>query len=413
MIRQIKVKGRSYAVGLWWQVPPKPVDSRKAMVLQARQRAQQFSQEQYDTVALRRHQYGLGRADGKVSGMPALAAALNPKALSFLGVFCLEGTAEDGLWWVCGIRQGSVAGDGDMAYASYEEAHKASLKLLNVMRTCDQRLTCETPEKSLDAIGSMLRPDAKLEPLYPVPGQARRRALLAGGIVIMLAAGWSVNHVLERRAAHEAHFSLQARQALQADRRAAIETHAGDYFERPWETEPRPDVLVAGCVRDVLAVPLVSQGWIAESVDCTAARLLVTWAHQPGASYVQLPDKARLSSKNPRQAISSLPRQPVAHGSVASSLWDVAWTTRIFAQLTQDAGIALRLPWDKPERKKVEGIEISAPWAKGRLELSALPASLVTSDGFINRLGEMPGLVVTHVTFTTDWTIQGVIYARP
>lgn len=63
MIRQIKVKGRSYAVGLWWQVPPKPVDSRKAMVLQARQRAQQFSQEQYDTVALRRHQYGLGRAE--------------------------------------------------------------------------------------------------------------------------------------------------------------------------------------------------------------------------------------------------------------------------------------------------------------------------------------------------------------
>lgn len=414
MIRQVKVKGRSYAVGLWWQVPPRPVDSRKAMVLQARQRAQQFSQEQYNTVALRRHQYGLGRADGKISSVPALAAALNPQALSFLGVFCLEGDAQEGLWWVCGIRQGSVAGDGDMTYVSYEEAHKASLKLLNVMRTCDQRLTCDTPEKSMDAIGAMLRSDAKLEPLYPVPGQARRRMLFAGGILAVVAAWIGGAHVLEQRAAREAHLNLQSRQAIQANRRAEIETNAGNYFDRPWETEPRPDALVASCVRDVLAVPLVSQGWMAESVDCTSTRLLITWAHQPGASYLRLPDKARLSSKNPRQAVSSLSRPNLpASEAAAPSLWDVAWATRVFAQLTQDAGIALRLPWDKPERKKVEGIEISAPWVKGRLELSSLPANLLVSGDLINRLANVPGLVITHITLSNDWSIQGVVYARP
>lgn len=409
---------RDYAIDLWWQVPKGGMASAKIMRTHARARAREREagdpEHPYNVVALRRHQFGLGCMDGQIRKLPSLAAALNPNVLSFVGVFCFGGTEDEGVWWLCAIREGSVAGDGDRVYPSLSAAREGVRKLLNYMGTSGvSQVEKTTPEESLAYIAPLLRPDARLEALFPdVAARARLRRAIAFGLFIAVA-GYAGFFWWERREEQQEILAFQAEQARLRKAGQLMRESAAEQFPRPWLTAADNRAMLADCIKSAGEQPLSINGWELAETVCGQNAVTVKYAHRPGASYVNLPDFLTLAGNGTDTAERRIPIAPGKRRD-QPELMKVSSVKRALYQLAQDYSLRVRDNWKPQASKVVKKTEIKAPWQAGRFELHNVPLGCLLSGELGTRL-ELPGCIVESVLFEPgkNATIKGAVHAYP
>lgn len=421
MIHTVRIgvgKGaRDYAINLWWQVPKGGMASSKVMLDHARERAQVKGADTspYNVVALRRHQFGLGRQEGPLRKLPSLAAALNPRVLSFIGIFCFEGTAEDGVWWLCAIREGSVAGDGDKVYPSLAAAREEVRKLLNYMgATGVTQVEKMTLEESVAYITPLLRPDARLEALFPdVAARARFRRFVAAGLFIAVA-GYAGFAWWEHRTEQRKILAFQAEQArIQRDGQRMRDS-AADQFPRPWLNAPDPATMLAACMKTAGEQPLSISGWELTETVCTQQSVIVRYHHRPGASYVDLPNYLSLTGNGTDTAERTMPLVMETRRN-QPKLRNVSSIKLGLYQLAQDYGLRVRETWQPQASKVVQKTELTAPWQAGRFELHEVPPGCLLSGELGTRLENLPGCMVESIVLAPgkNATIKGAVHAYP
>lgn len=418
MIRTVTIGNRDYAIDLWWQVPKGGMAGAKVMRTHARARAREREADDpehpYNVVALRRHQFGLGYMEGQVRRIPSLAAALNPNVLSFVGVFCFEGTEEDGVWWLCAIREGSVAGDGDRVYPSLADAREGVRKLLNYMGTSGvSQIEKTTPEESLSYIMPLLRPDARLEPLFQdVAARARLRRAIAFCLFIA-AAGYAALSWWDHRTEQKEMLAFQAEQARIRKEGQRIQESIAEQFPRPWLNAVDNGAMLAACMKTAGEQPLYINGWRLRETICGPKSVTVRYEHRPGASYVNLPEFLTLIGDGTDTAERKIPIAPEKRREQAA-LPTLSFVKRSLYQLAQDYRLRVRDSWKAPASKVVKKTEITAPWQAGRFELHNVPLACLLSGEIGARL-DLPGCIVESVVLETgkNATIKGVVHAYP
>ena len=120
-----------------------------------------------------------------------------------------------------------------------------------------------------------------------------------------------------------------------------------------------------------------------------------------------------LDPQKPKIATSSRPLPPLAgtNRSVSSLLSqkDAARNA-----LTQHFRLNLKkLAFAKRQTKTVEKISLSCPWVKASFELDHVPAFLMADYVSLGKaLYEIPGLIVTEISYSDNWTIRSELYAH-
>lgn len=418
-MKLVQLKGKTYAVDLWWQVRSGGPAKRKEMLRMARETADMLKKSDgscYTCVAVRTEQYGLGICTLPVPTLHSLAASIRPPAQSFIGVFHFsEG------WWVCGISQGTVAATGDCLLATEGEARQHAAKLRGLFGTCQEEL-CLTETESAAFLVPLLSPEARLERLYIDQQQVRRVIALGLGCAALAATLFGVKHFFDAR---QNEVAIQmARQFMQSKeaRRQEILADPGQYFTPVWLEKPLASDKADQCLPAMHQTAAASNGWHLESVNCSGsgagARLKIVRQHRPGANYVSLPLNAVFENRegniNSKKVISSQSLPPISDSRPVIPLLSRSKASGQLYQLTQSVGAKLRLSWGAPEKKTVGEVEVSAPWQTGTWEYTELPAVLLLSGDFFALLQAIPGLGLEEIAFdnaTNKWKLRGFVYA--
>lgn len=406
-VSTVQIAAKTYVVDLWWQVRVGNAASRKSMLLTARETALELK-ENFNCVALRPQQYGLGRTESQTGGAvghPSLAAALRPQvqiAQGFLGIFCLhEG------WWVCAISRGAIAATGDRLFED-ETSARSHVRQLKDLFGSSVEIVCATPEESEQLLTPLLASDARVEKLFPDPDQRKAWMRVGMGCLVFVLLGFALKQVWDSRVQESA---LQStRQLLQSKeaRRQEILIDPGRHFDQSWRKSPNVQAQGGICLSALLAVPLASNGWALNSASCKPGSLNLQWGHRPGASYTQLPEGARLD--DPKKATVQRTLSRAEPRQLENLLSRPAITARLY-ELTRSANCRLRLSWASREKKVINEVEVQAPWVRGNWELEAVPASVLLS-GELLALLSVPGLSLTELTLDKkNWKIKGLVYA--
>ncbi len=241
MTRIVECAGRSYAVGLWWQIRSGGVAGKKAMLKAVQEMAARFEAEGYSHTALRAEQYGLGRHDGGApwpSKTLSLAAALRPRQDAWLGIFCLD-DSENPLWWVCATLRGFVVAEGDAVFDSKDKAQVAADDLRLAMDNSGLTIvTLDSPEESWAFLRPLLEPETPLIPLFKKK-RDQRLGLLIGAIAALLALGcgglyWLHSGYQATQKAEQRALQLAAQEAKKRD----VLANPARYFKAEWLTAP-------------------------------------------------------------------------------------------------------------------------------------------------------------------------------
>lgn len=414
MLHILERSGKSYAVGLWWQVADHP--GTRKMLEQARATAQSAGGE-FNCVVLLPRQYGLGHVDGRIPRVRSLAASMKPGHASYLGIFRLEeALGDDGLWWVCALRQGMITAEGDRLCTTREEAQRHAHSLREIGGAFDHEETFVSVSESTAALEGYLAPASillgthALRPLNDDADRSRNRKLfaIAAAMLLLLAYGaqqWSI----AREEAHQRELAQLAIASREASRKALLAS-GSQHFGQPWNGQVQPLGRAAQCLSSMMAMPLFASGWKLETVTCADDAVITRWEHQAGASYTSLPAGSRLDSSTVATGRVVLP--PVPDRTATQTLRTVAEASAHLYQLTQDVSAKLRLSFDLPDRKTVDGVELIAPWVRGQWEMSELPHALLQDLALPSNLQNCPGLVLTGIEQKGGaWTFKGNIYA--
>lgn len=416
-MRTVQIADKSYAVGLWWQVRPGGPAKKKIMLKLARETAAGFASDQYNCVAIRQHQYGLGamqlrRAQDIFPGnLVPLAAALRPLGNqdAFLGIFCLT----EGLWWVCGIVRGIIAADGDAIFSTEEEARAAASSLRMLIEDVGiVEVVHTSPEASREYLAPLLWPEPSLVPLHDTNRRQRLSRLGMVGVVLLAVSAVAYWVYEEYQVREQSRLIAQQAIAKDAQRKDQL-AHPERYFKKNWLSAP--SILDAGkqCSELILSLPLVSNAWMLEEATCSPAEnLMVTWAHAKGASFVEPPAGAEITSPQRAMERRTLPRLPPRLSN--RSLLTKNDATAVLYQITQNTGSQVTLSWEAPEQFRIDNkTSVTAPWQRGNFEFKNLPAQTALGPDLFGALS-LPGVMFTSVTLHTQnstWTIKGSIYA--
>ena len=417
-MRFVKIKKHSFAVGLDWYVLEKRHESIN-YAEQAAKVAEDANGETPDMVALRPRQYGFGVSQGQTAYAKARALAASLKISgSFLGVFRFSDIGGD-YWWVCAIKESLVSAMGDKVFESEEKALASLPGIKDILGDFDQEIVCDTTEKSVEWLAPLLMPDYlgrnRLRPVHGGPARAGslKKTLLAVGLVLALAYG--VNEFLDWRTAQEAVRFAQSAVINKEKRKRELLAHPEEHFPKPWERSQPVSEFLHLCRNGMLSQPTIYNGWLLDAVSCDGQTLTVNWIHSPGAAYEALPPNSRLTSARSAVAqsrLSGLSGRKIQPGDYREFPGRDAAQRHLY-QLTQDAGLLLKFSgFSAPDKKTVESIELTAPWVRGKWELTQIPSSLLLDSSFFKTL-ELPGLTLTGFGYAKNvWSLKGEIYAN-
>jgi hypothetical protein len=414
-MRLLEFNGRTYAVGLWWQVTD---PGAKKVLAKARSTAA-IADDGYDSVVLMPRQFGLGRFPGGSRRKAySLAASLRVSVASYLGLFRLEeGVGDDGLWWVFAVRNGLISAEGDRLFPTREEAgdHARSLKDLGgdfeleevFSEQAQSRIALQ--DRLASPRGLFDRGHAVL-PLHEDRQGQKRRAVIAASIAGFALVSFGANYWLDAREVEKQRDAMrEVVRARESARQHAL-ANAASYFIHLWETEPNPAQRAEQCMDRMRSVPLVASGWLLDAVTCSNDSLVISWAHQPGASFLTPPLGAHVEARTAtsRDSLSRITPSPSLE-----PLRSVSEITAHLYQVTQDASAKLRLSWSAPDKKKIDGVEVVAPWVRGTWELASVPAASLADGSLPHALSTLPGLVLSSIEYRGGvWTIKGVTHAN-
>jgi hypothetical protein len=416
----VDIAGRTYAVGLWWQIRSGGPVGKKVMMKAAREKAarvasvQGVDYEDFNYVALRAEQYGLGYYDGLLPAKAvSLAAALRPleKQDAFLGVFCLD----ESRWWVCGILRDQVLADTDKVCDSKEKALAEADELRRQLETATglTEVIRESPEASQAYLIPLLLPE---EPLTYLPKRERdQRRMRLGIIGVILALAlvcglyWVYSGYQARQETQRNTVRLAEREAKKQD----ILAHPERYFHAEWRDAPYLVMAGRQCAVALSALPIAANAWKLEKAVCQpGGALRVSWTHTQGASFVALPAGARLVTPQEATESHTLPGLPGRPKPPLTPLLTKDQATAALYDLTQYTTSQLTLQWDSPEQYRLdEETTVQAPWQRGQFTLAHVPVAALLGSDLFGALGYPGAMLVSLSRKNNDVTLKGAIYA--
>ena len=414
-MRRVVINKRHWAVGLQWFT-----SNAKQSEPDLRRAAGKLDHA-LDMVAYRQRQYGFAVSGGSVRdwlGVRALAAAVRITSPSFLGLFCLAD--QDGeFWWVFATSQSLIVGMGDQVFPTRIEAEEWIESLKGLLdsdfaetvscATMDESLQWLTPLISAGPFSRFRGRNGYLQPLQPLPGQRRKLAVMCSLAAVLLLGGYGFKKFLDHQAGKRAMEAARIAMANKEQHKQELLAHPERYFQQPWITAPAVDELVSRGVAALLRLPISASGWVLERAVFDGVGVVVTWGHRPGADYVHLPLSARIES--PQKAISRLPALGHRVKRPVEPLLPREECTRLLYQGTQLMGAHLRLTYNNPEKKRVDNIEITAPWMRGQWEVSEVPAAMLEDAALPKVFSCIPGIMLESITFEKNvWIIKGAVY---
>ncbi|MCT4625658.1 type 4b pilus protein PilO2 [Halodesulfovibrio sp.] len=399
-------------------------------------RAASIPESNFNCVAIRRDQFGLGKAEGKTKHVPSLICALVKRSHpTWVGRMLLEASNGQLVWWVCAIKNGRIYADGDAVFLSKEEAEKrlqehksffdwptdATLEAeLIAEGKLPYEVLTETVEETREQLSGLIKPAEKLRPLEQRSLHPIFYWLL---LILLCGAGFK---------AYEEYHSEQLRKAARAQRLALEQTAEKtlaeirnapeQFFNRYWQSQPQAKKAALLCISSIKGLPLYSNGWELSAVTCTNAgtswNLLSEWQYSPAASFTRLPsvsDSVRLG-KDPKKAFASSRLTLAAERPPAALITKADARSRLF-QLAAAAEAVASLSWSPPEvhvEKPVLGkpVTFPAPWQKADWTLTRVPFSALAPDALPEQLNAIPGVVISSVSYSRNqWKLSGEIYA--
>lgn len=400
-MRVVKIGRTKYAIGLWWQIEQA---AGQGSIGRARRHALALGTP-LNSVVVRENQYGFGQGAKRLT-TPSLAACLAQRLPSALAV-C---TIEDNLWWVFAAKNGLVAAEGDWIADSWQAAVDHAAYLRQMLNLPEAQLfpnrdsSATWIQDSIKADSGALRTlwlmsSCRLRPLNS--SRSKVAAVLALFAAVMLY--------------HAGFFSSSVDvQLALAARRLEIMAHPDRYFVRPWMNYPPPTVWSSRCLKEILALPVIDQGWEFDAAVCVDETLTTQWKFSSGASFLHLPQGAELFTPTMAQRVQYLPKAPSAPDTKLRSRDENA---RMLYEVANILGLELQLTWNgKSTQTYQEGslsVALTAPWQEGRFTFSKVPTLLVLDGSFYAMLESIPGLVLQEMSHRNEhWELKGFTHAR-
>jgi hypothetical protein len=403
-------EGQSYCIGLWWQTLPGGRSvAKKTIIKTAKEKAKSFAASDYNYVAVRTSQYGLGHfSDVPSRKTVSLAASLRTQRQndSLIGIFNFGPE----LWWLCQISSGAVGADGDAWFTTEAEARNAFASIRQLLQTQDKELFFATPEASWKFLHKFLKPENPLVQLHVSDPSIRKlkiKILMAAILLVSLFAafqGWTI---------YQEHVEEEERQVALAARKASLQAqlaNAEQFFKKKWNDAPPSPAVGELCSRALLEIPLVFNGWRLAEADCKVSSLSVVWDHGRYVDFINLPPSGRYSG-GPQKAVSTYALSKLPLRAKTDNLLKKDAIPPIFYQLAQSLSGKLVLTWAAIEKHQIDKDNtISAPWQACNFTLTQVPASALLSPDLFNALN-FPGVVITSISRQNSIiTIKGTIY---
>lgn len=425
-MRMIVFNKQSWAVGLQWIPPRLNAMSRDKLLATARE-LRGDALPAYNVVVRRKKQVAFGFCENAADWRNVRSlAALIPDCPSFLGLFHLLDVNGQSFWWLFARNHGTNLGSGDMVYDSFEQAQNEQrlsreLFITTVSkRGFESEVTCDSPVDS----EAWLREHCAITLLHKVLGSGlilpldaprRRREVIpmAIGLVSLLGLTWAGVTYYDYHT--EQTLISQARQLAEtkAAQKQRLLDHPENLFAQEWSTAPQVASAGTACVETILSLPTVTSGWLLDGAICSGRTITVSWAHATTSNFLALPQDAKLESpqmassrKSVSVRLAPRPAQPF------TMLYPQEKVRRIFYQLCQSTGTRLQLSFQPAESIKVEKEDVTAPWIKGKWELSSISPADVLDGSVLRVLDAVPGVILTTIRLKNDvWTFQGSLYA--
>ena len=401
-MRVLKLGARQFAAGLWWQMFSAPGTTRRKGLAEARATAQSLDGSTFNMVALRKNQFGLGQWHGRSIRALSLAAAVAGSVPgTWMGRFLLE----EGCWWICAVSGGAIVADGDFLCSSEGEAER-HVGALRALLQWDTEVSLETVAESHAYLLPLLSGGGRVEPLFGGRGLPISALPMLLAVIALAAAVWLYFEKQDRDARILALESARNRVFISKTMEADPESQ----FPAPWKGVNPACVTVGRCLEFIQRRPTFVLGWELAEVEWTEAEVKSTYQFQPGASFSDVPNDARIDPGNPTQCrtIDQL-SMPKATGEL--QLVSVEHTSKQFFELTRRLGAKGHLNFEAPMTKTVSDIQLTATWVAGSWRLSEFPA-FAQGEDLARLLRQVPGMTVTQVLFKSTLTLEGNIYAR-
>ena len=420
----LTINKRRYAVGLWWLTLDKGQNIKATTAGYAKD---------HNIMAIRKAgeitQAGLAQYEGKTGGTIALAAAvaaiINKDSASYVGLFALEGG-----YWLYVFKNGVVAPDGDVFFASKEEAvahYEDFFADMAQLKSLEEAEHTETLEETLSVFRRYggLKSGARLEVLDPRKRAAglRKKVLVAflllGGI--LYGTSWWISYQAEQEIARiqeQARLDTLSKKAV-ADQQSVAEApkpiSAAEAFPDLWNSMPQPSTVIAQCAAQFGELNPSAHGWLVEGFTCTPKAAIVVYKRSQWALFSGAPEGSKSTSnvnnrivEKPFVLMEPRPRQEslLPQLKISSAFYDTAILGRLRVDMSQWKIPPSAVPIPKETQPPVSPHRISE-W-----KLSAIGVGL-SSFGFLNYI---PGVVLNTISYefaSNTWTMQGVLYAKP
>lgn len=420
-MRSVKINGKHYAVGLWWQVLKGT--KKRDQLDHIRKQVAEFKEEHFNCYAIRKSQFGLGNLEGKIKSYPSLACALIDRTPdTWLGRFLLEESEGKQLWWVCAVKEGKPLADGDAIFTSLEEADN-HLKKFRAISQWETEILTDTVDGAADQFKGLIKPAQRLRSI-----EERRipTSLKLAILFLLIVSGYTAYTQYEEQKLAEFKRIQQQMNAKNAlDRRKELEEAPEQFFPRTWEQFPDVAHVATLCLPIMQNIPLYNNGWALQNTTCdlkTIPPLLKTeWSHTKGARFDALPilfgDIALLNTKTPTKAISSYALH-IEYKRPSKELYSTEKAVGVLYQITAAAQAHINVTWSEPKTHKVSDVIgkplfFTSPWRHCKWTLSGIPSAAITGQSLLNSLHDLPGVVINHITYLPQgWTITGELYAK-
>ncbi len=420
-MHSVKINGKPYAVGLWWQVLKG--SKKRDQLAHIRKQVAEFKDEDFNCYVIRKSQFGLGNLTGKIKSYPSLACALIDRTHgTWIGRFLLEDSDGKQLWWVCAIKDGKPLADGDAIFTSQHEADR-HLEKIRAISKWEHEVLTETVAETEEHFKGLLKPAQRLHSLEEKSVPSSVRVI----VVLLICAGFYM--VYAKYEAHKlAEFNRKQQQIHAKDaqnRRKQLENSSELFFPKVWQKAPDVAHVAALCVPAMQDLPLYNRGWALLSSTCDTstvpAQLKTEWKHTAGARFDALPvvfeEPAILDSITPTKAFSTHDLYVKRERPMSNLLTKEEAMGKIY-QLTSAAQAHISLAWSPIKTHKESDVigaplVFTSPWRHSKWMLSSIPSAAITDRSLLTSLDKIPGIVIAQITYLHQgWTITGELYVQ-
>lgn len=408
-MRRIIIGDRVFLVGLRWSLKKEKRQSRSEIIAEAG--------DEFDRFISSAGQYGLVQTDGLRGKAFSLAAVLKEQDANTVSLYTFKDEFGEKFWWVLGVHYGLISSRTDKVFIKEDEALDFADSVRDTLGF--DKVTVYTADESFsrleEIVAGLSKSTLRAASVLPLHQLTQTLLLKVGaGVLVFMAVCWGVNSLWEYysrlQRAEASRVSVARKEAKIAD----VLAHPEKYFLSKWMSAPSPVNFIQTSIPLMLNHPLAANGWRLASLSCSAKSLHATWEQAPFGQYTLLPFGARLDEKSPKLAHSRKARPALPPSSRrVDELLSQEQVVQLLYRFTHQFSLKNRLTFKKREVKKVEKQSVSCPWIVATWELNNLPAYLITDYSAMSKALDIPGIIITEISYSDEkWSMKGELYAK-